>query len=234
MAKKKTEYYIAVLVPTRGLLFTDTMMALLRELSSMPHAFFFTKDLPLPDCRNALVKSARSCGVPFTHYLMVDDDVIIPEGGIQAMLDLHQPVVVIDYPTHALGIGANTGNVAYTVWKEGDTPEGKTIAWAGLGCTLVDPAVFNKLTYPYFRKGGQFFDRDKEGKMVLYGEGNTDGGEDYEFFMDCRSVGYQVVQVPNMVAGHAKVMRHIGVVEHGKYVKQHEIHVANAIERPFK
>lgn len=226
--------YIAVLVPTRGLLFTDTMMALLRELSPMKHAFFFTKDLPIPDCRNALVKAARDCGVPFTHYLMVDDDVIIPEGGVQAMLDMEKPVVIIDYPTHAMGIGANRGNVAYTVWKKGDSTEGKVIAWAGLGCTLVEAKVFNKFTYPYFRKGGQYFDRDKQGKMVLYGNGDTDGGEDYEFYFDCKKFGYQVEQVKDMVCGHAKIMRHIGVVEQGKYVKQHEIIIANAIEEPFK
>lgn len=231
---KDSAPYVAVLVPTRGLLFTDTVMALLRELGGMRHAFFFTKDLPIPDCRNALVKSARACGVAFTHYLMIDDDVIMPDGAMQAMLDLKKPIVLIDYPTHAMGIGANRGNIAYTVWKKGDKPEGKTIAWGGLGCTLVEAQIFNKLTYPYFRKGGQYFDRDKEGKMVLYGKGDTDGGEDYEFYVDCKEAGYEISQVHGMVCGHAKVMKHIGVVEHGKYVKQHDIIIANAIEEPFK
>lgn len=226
--------YIAVLVPTRGLLFTDTVMALLRELTAFHHAFFFTKDLPLPMCRNALVKQARNCGEPFTHYLMIDDDVVIPENGLQAMLDLDSPVVLIDYPTHAMGMGANTGNIAYMTWKEGDSTEGKEICWGGLGCTLVQAGVFNTLPYPYFRKGGMLFDRDKEGKIVLYGEGGGDGGEDFEFYQDLKKKGYEIKQVHGMVAGHAKVMKHVGVIEHGKYVKQHDIHVAQAIERPFK
>lgn len=229
------EPYVAVLIPTRGTLFTDTIRSLLQELAPYRHAFFFTKDQPIPDCRNLLVREARRCGIPFTHYLMVDDDVILPEGGLDAMLEAKEPAIIIDYPTHALGKGANRGNVAYDKWLPGETDvAGRSIAWAGLGCALVDPAIFNKLRYPYFRKGGKLFDRGKEGELILYGEGGGDGGEDYEFYQDLKAQGYQVKQVEGMVAGHAKIMRHVGVVEQGKYLKQHDIHIANKIEAPFK
>lgn len=226
---------IAVLIPTRGTLFTKTVAALDRELGKIPHATFYTTDLPIPDCRNKLVEQALDCGVPFTHLLMVDDDVIIPEGGVQAMLDKNEPVTLIDYPSHyTSGEGKNTGNVAYDQWLPGEDTKGKTILWAGLGCTLVQTDVFKKLQRPYFRRGGQMFDRLRNGKKILYGIAGGQAGEDYEFYSDCIKAGYTVTQVDGMVAGHAKIMRHVGIVEEGKYVKQHDIHIADKIERPIK
>ena len=226
---------LAVLIPTRGLIFTKAVAALDRELVRIPHVRYYTTDLPLPDCRNELVERALDSGVGFTHLLMVDDDVIVPEGGVQAMLDLYVDIALIDYPNHWTSAeGKNKGNVAYDNWQPGDPTEGKEILWAGLGCTLVKVGVFAKLKRPYFRKGGQMFDRLRNGKKVLYGIAGGDGGEDYEFYTDCREQGYTVNQVPNMTAGHAKVMRHIGVIEQGKYVKQHDIVIENTIKEPIK
>lgn len=226
---------IAVLIPTRGLLFTEMMSALDRELSQYRHTRYYTVDLPIPDCRNALVQKAQDSGLPFTHYLMVDDDVILPKGGLKAMLDMDKDIVLIDYPSHWMSAeGKNKGNVAYKNWLPGEPTEGKEILWAGLGCTLVKAELFEKLEKPYFRRGGQMFDRLRNGRKVLYGIAGGDGGEDYEFYQDCLSKGYVIHQVHGMTAGHAKVMRHVGVVEQGKYVKCHEIKIENVIEEPLK
>lgn len=223
------EPIVAVLIPTRGTLFSLTAAALDRELGRYKHVKYYTVDLPIPDCRNALIKQAQDSGLPFTHYLMVDDDVIIPQGGLDAMFALDTEVAIIDYPTHWMGKHANEGNIAY------DSTNKDEILWAGLGCTLVKTGVFEKLERPYFRSGGAFYDQLRNGKKVLYGARvNSAGGEDYEFFTDCRTLGYKVVAVPGMVAGHAKIMRHIGVMEQDKYVKQHDIFIADTIERPNK
>jgi hypothetical protein len=192
-----------------------------------------TDDLPIPDCRNALVEGVM--GVEgLTHVLMVDDDVILPKGGLKAMLDMDADCVIIDYPTHWMGKGEGTGTATYDNWKIGEDFVGKEIIWAGLGCCLVKAEVFNRLEKPYFRKGGQLFDRDKNGKVHLYGLAGGDGGEDFEFFQDLRKIGIKVTQVPGMVAGHAKVMKQVGVITPGKYVTRHEIIVADKINRPLK
>lgn len=235
MAEIRMKPLIAVLIPTRGLVFTKTIAALDSEMFKHPHVRFYTTDLPIPDCRNELVQRALDSGIEFTHLLMVDDDVIIPPGGVQAMLDMDEDVVVIDYPSHwTHEKGKNKGNVAYDNWQPGDDTEGKEIVWAGLGCTLVKTSVFDKLKRPYFRRGGQLFDRLRNGKKVLYGIAGGDGGEDFEFYTDLREAGFVIHQVKDMVAGHAKVMRHVGVVEQGKYIKQHEIVIEQSIEEPIK
>lgn len=220
---------IAVLIPTRGTLFTQTVSALDRELAKYPHVRFYTTDLPIPDCRNALVQKAIDSGIAFTHYLMVDDDVIMPQGGLDAMLEVDEDIVVIDYPTHWMGGEAkHTGNVAYT------DDSRKEISWAGLGCTLVTKKVIDSLDKPYFVSGGQYFDTIRGGKKVLYGKRLSHGGEDVEFFFALKEKGFDIHKVDGMIAGHAKILRHIGVVEQGKYAKQHDIHVADKIDRPFK
>lgn len=215
---------IAVLIPTRGLIFTKTQMALIRELTPYDHAYFYTYDLPIPDCRNALVEAAKKSEIVFTHYLMIDDDVILPEGGLKAMLEANVDVAVIDYPTHWMGKGANTGTAVYS---------GEELLFAGLGCVLVKADAQAKL--PPFRRGGRYMDVDKKGRKVLYGEQvNNDGGEDFEWFQDAKNAGLTIKMIPNLVAGHAKVMKHIGVITPGKYISQHDIHVADRIDKPLK
>lgn len=225
---------LAVLIPTRGFIFTKTMMALIRELSAFDHAYFFTYDIPLPDSRNALVQSAVDSKIPFTHYLMIDDDIVLPELGIKDMLILDKPIVLIDYPSHWMGKGANTGTAVYDEWLEGDPVEGRPVLFGGLGCSLIKKEVIEALEQPYFRKGGKQFDRDKKGKIHLYGVGSGDGGEDFEFYQDCKAKGFEITMVHGKVCGHAKVMKHIGVITPGKYVTQHDIIIANKIERPLK
>ena len=226
---------IILLMPTRGLIFTKAIEALDRELREFPHARAYTTDLPLPDCRNKLIEIAKSQQLyPFDYYLLMDDDVIIPNGGLKAMLKLDADVAFIDYPAHFLGKNEGLGTAAYKIWKEGMKPEECEVEWGGLGCVLTKAEVFKRISPPYFRKGGRLYERDKNGQVVYYGESGGDGGEDFEFFQDCKKLGMSIKQVPNMVAGHAKVMRHIGIVESGKYVKQHEIHIANEIKKPWK
>lgn len=234
MKKKKQQPLIAVCMPTRGTLFTATLSSLLRECTPFPHAWFMTTDLPIPDCRNRLVEDALDSGIEFTHLLLIDDDNILPVGGLQAMLDMDKEIVILDYPSHYGGKAAKRGNTAYDNWKQGESTEGKEILWAGLGCTLVKTEIFKKLKRPYFRSGGQFFDTLRNGRKVLYGIRQSSGGEDYEFFTDCRNAGFKIHAVPGMTAGHAKIMRHIGVLQEGKYALQHDIDTVWTVEQPLK
>jgi hypothetical protein len=227
-----TKPLIAVCMPTRGLVFTKTLEGLLSNVGEYDHFWSVCDDLPLPESRNKVVEEALTKKP--THLLLIDDDVVMLEGTLTEMLKSKKPVVIVDYPTHWMGKGEGTGMAVYDQWKEGDSLEGKKMLWAGLGCVLVGASVFEKLPKPYFRKGGQLFDRDKNGKVTLYGIAGGDGGEDYEFFHDLRENGIEYQMLHIVTAGHAKVMKHVGVVSPGKYVKQHDIHVAYEVVRPLK
>lgn len=203
---------------------------MLRQLVTYDHVFFFTDNLPIPDCRNKLVEDALDSNLNFTHLLMVDDDVILPSGAVDAMFEMDKKIVLVDYPSHYMGANKNMGNVAY------ESDKRKEILWGGLGCTLVKREVFDKLKRPYFRRGGDIFDVvGKDKKKVFYkkSEGNH-GGEDYEFFKDCRNAGMIIHQVEGMVCGHAKVMKHVGVVQPDKYISCHDIKIEDKIDRPWK
>lgn len=231
------KYIIGVLIPTRGTVFTRTMTAAMRETSPYANFWFTTTDLPLPESRNSLIKAAIDSKIPFTHYLLVDDDVVMPEGSLDRMLKLNVDVAIVDYPTHWMGNSnaAKTGNIAYVEYDEATGKHGETIAWAGLGCTLVRSDVFHRIAKPWFRLGGRPFERDKKGMLVFTGiVEDPKGGEDFEFFFDCHQQKMTIARVPDMIAEHGKIMRHIGVMTQGKYQSSHDIMYADSIERPGK
>lgn len=224
---------IGVLIPTRGLIFTKTIESLLNNLVDLDYKFYFTTDLPIPDCRNELAKQALKDKC--THLLWIDDDVIFPDNNrLTTMLFVDQPVVIMDYPTHFMGKMKDTGITAFEDWTEGMETEGKKVAWSGLGCCLVKAEVFDQLEYPYFRRGGHKFVRDDLGAITYYGEGEGDGGEDFEFFYDLKQKGIEPFLIRGKNCIHAKVLEYVGVVSQGKYKTCHTIHYADKISKPNK
>lgn len=237
---------IAVLIPTRGTIFTRTMMSVLREVSGKEHSFYMTEDIPLPDSRNVLVQKALESSV--THFLLVDDDIDLPVGSLDRMLDKNEPIVIIDYPTHWIGENAgNTGNVAYNYWLprcEGECKhdpkvheiKGKEIMWAGIGCALIKREVFETIKPQWFEVGGKMFLRkQKTGEIYYTGFVQSQGGgEDFVFYQKAKEKGYKINLIEDMVCGHGKMMKHIGVLTPGKYVSQHDLKFNYKIDRPIK
>jgi glycosyltransferase involved in cell wall biosynthesis len=224
---------IAVLIPTRGTVFTRAIESVLDQ-APKDTLYFFTHDLPIPDCRNALLRMAMDSEADV--FLMLDDDNILPEGGLKKLLDSKADIAFLDYPSHFMGSNKKRGVTVYDNYREGWEVDITKVIFSGLGCVRITREAVLKLGYPEweFRKGGQLFDRDERGKMVLYGVAGGDGGEDFEFFMDAKEKGLTIEQIPNTYAGHAKIMRHVGVVQPGKYITTHDIHYAFEVEKPVK
>jgi hypothetical protein len=132
-----TSCKIAVIFPSRGLCFSQTAEELLDNLEGYDYDLFFAHGLPIPDCFEKPVREALRGS--YTHVWLVEDDMILPEGTLDAMLLMDAPVVACDYPVSKSGQGA--------IMK---SAEGK-IVFAGTGCLLVKRAVFDALTPPYFR-----------------------------------------------------------------------------------
>jgi len=128
---------IAVILPSRGLMFSQTADEILQNLKGIPHRFFFAHKLSIPECFETPTNRALE-DPEVTHLLFVEDDMILPPTILQKMLDMDVAAVTADYPTTDYGGGA--------VFKV----KGKII-FCGTGCTLIKREVFDELKKPYFR-----------------------------------------------------------------------------------
>jgi hypothetical protein len=220
-------------MPTRGTIFTKAQVAFEQEMIENGQLPFTlrTDNQPIPDCRNNLAEQGLKTQA--THFLLLDDDVIMPVGGLKRLIEADTDIAFIDYPMHYEGSRwGNMGTATYDNWLPGDPTEGKPIKWAGLGCTLVKREVFEKMAVP-FKLLGQAFRRDDKGKMIL---DKSDlelggGGEDAYFFIEAQKLGFKVKQVEGC-CGHARFARIVGAFNEGKYSTQHKIVVNNVVEKP--
>lgn len=128
---------LAVIVPSRGLMFSETAEELYKELIGVNHRWFFSVGNSLPDCFNIPVEQALA-DKSITHILICEDDMIIPKGVLKVMLKVKYPVVALDYPFK--------GNDATTL----HAPDGSAI-YTGTGFILIARQLLEKIPKPYFR-----------------------------------------------------------------------------------
>jgi hypothetical protein len=166
---------VAVILPSRGLMFSQTADEILQNLRSIPHKIFFSHRKPIPDCFEEPMNKALQ-DPDFTHLWFIEDDMILPPDCLERMLAMDKAVVTTDYPTTDYGGGA--------VFKV----KGRII-FAGTGCTLVKRVVFDELKPPYFRTDicwnvknyGEFI------KIIAVKRGKANDGyglHDVNFFMN--------------------------------------------------
>lgn len=127
---------IAVILPSRGMMFSRTAEELLNNLEGYDYDIFFSHGLPIPLCfEKPTVKALYGS---YSHLWYVEDDMILPEGTLDAMLIADVPVATMDYPVSREGQG---------VVFEADG----RILFTGTGCLLVKREVFDIVRPPYFR-----------------------------------------------------------------------------------
>jgi hypothetical protein len=223
---KRRYMKIIVAMPTRGLIITEVQMALDRELSANEQIpiVLYSYDIPLPISRNYLIESALK--LDWDSILLIDDDVILPEGGLKQLIDLDVDVAVMDYPARMLQGGLQVSTAVLD--------KDKSLAWAGLGSTLVKRKVFEKLAQPWFIFTNHKINRDKDGRIGFYAgqqqESNTfSGGEDVHFFLQCRKEGFSM-KVTKKIAKHCYLDHIVSPVANSRYQQQHKITKRDKIE----
>lgn len=169
---------IATVIPTRGLLFAETIRSLLRNGITAP---MIISGKPIPDAYNEGVEKARSEHA--SHILFVEDDMQLPDRCVQKMLEMEQPIVALDYPVD---------NGCSTVCRS----DGEVL-WCGLGCILIDMRVFEALEKPWFTTqhsyqiiGEEPFEVEKRENRSKY------GGHDINFCMEARGCGFSITIYP--------------------------------------
>lgn len=128
---------IAVILPSRGLMFSETADEILQNLEGYEYEIFFAHGLPIPECfEKPLTRALKG---DYSHIWIVEDDMILDSGVLDSMLIMDSPVVTMDYPVDKKGQGVVFSDRAARV------------VFTGTGCLLIKHAVFDKLAKPYFR-----------------------------------------------------------------------------------
>ncbi len=147
---------VAVVIPSRGLVFSASADEIMQNVRGIPHTFYFSHKRPIPECFELpVLKALKDATV--THLWLVEDDMIIPPDTLQTMLDMDVAVVTADYPTNKNGMGA--------VFRDAG---GKPLIM-GTGCTLVKREVFDELKAPYFRTDIRWNVKNMDGYIKIAG-----------------------------------------------------------------
>lgn len=128
---------VGVILPSRGLMFSQTADELLQNLKGIPHRIYFSHRKPIPECFEKPANKAL-IDEDITHLWFVEDDMVLAKGTLEAMLKEDANAVTCDYPVTKDGRGA----VFYD--------KGGRVVFCGTGCLLVKREVFFNLKPPYF------------------------------------------------------------------------------------
>ena len=134
---------LAVIIPSRGLMFSQTLEELLGELEGIEYEIYWAHEKSLPECFNDPTERALADPSNFA-LLIVEDDMIIPKGILREMFDRKYPVTSLDYPFQQNGDS--------TVLHD---PKGFAY-WTGTGFMLVARQVLENMEKPIWRTDTTF------------------------------------------------------------------------------
>lgn len=186
---------LAVVVPSRGLMFSETLEELLGELEGFNYQIFWAHAKSLPQCFNDPTEEALADPDVYA-VLFCEDDMIIPKGILKKMFAVKYPVVALDYPFQ----------------QDGDStclhdPQGMAF-WTGTGFMLVARQILENLEKPIWRTDrtfDPFIDKDtihfwpRKLNKVFYGL------HDLNFGMVLYSAGVPIY-VMTQTAGQRKLV----------------------------
>lgn len=134
---------LAVILPSRGLMFSQTLEELLRELEGFNYEIFWAHEKSLPDCFNDPTEEALADPDVFA-VLICEDDMILPRGILRRMFEQNYPVVALDYPFQQDGDATTLHD-----------PDGKAF-WTGTGFILINRQVLEQMEKPIWRTNRTF------------------------------------------------------------------------------
>jgi len=208
---------LAVVLPSRGLMYSETFEELLNELQDFRYEIFWAHERPLPECFNEPTERALADPEVYA-VLIVEDDMIIPKGILKKMFAQNYPVVALDYPFK------NNGDS--TVLND---PNGYAY-WSGTGFLLVAKGILESFPKPIWRtdtaydtmiKGNQLLFCPRKLKKIAYGL------HDVHFGMVLYSQGLPV----KMMARTAGQRKLVSLGKAGTNNGRHEIRTIDKVGR---
>lgn len=199
---------IAVVLPSRGLIFAEVEQALSDNLKGYPYRTYRSFTLPIPDCQNYLTDLALTDHPDYILY--VEEDTVMPDGAVDDMIMQKADIACIDYSVN--------GYSCITKDQKG------TPLWCGLGCTLVKREVFDKLEKPYFRSDKLLLLNSWPNIEWIDAGAQGYGGQDIYFCVKAREAGFTIKQVK----GEAK---HLKLEELGRREVNNGLHIISQKEK---
>lgn len=161
-----SSYNIAIILPTRGLMYAETFKEVLENVQEYAYEIFWSHGNPLPLCFNKPLAEALKKN--FTHVWMVEEDMVIPNGTLKALLEADEEIIACDYPlveAPSCTIHRDPRGVAY---------------FTGTGCLLAKFEVFKQMKQPIFRSDILWMINNSGNKLVLTPE-KTNPDQAYGF-----------------------------------------------------
>lgn len=185
---------LAIIMPSRGLIFSETIEEVLREVRSLDCEWdiFFSHCVPIPECFNNPTDEALAG--QYTHLWFVEEDMILPQGILKELLAVGTPVVTADYPVN--------GGMCITYNDKGD------VMYAGTGCLLVKREVFDRLERPIWDTTHKYGpDSRLLGIRAGYELEDIYGQHDIHFYMTIRGLGIPI-GVAKSLCGQRRVVEY--------------------------
>jgi|ERR1035437_2366405 hypothetical protein len=182
---------IGIIVPTRGMVYSQTIEAIERERKNYETTLYISHNLPIPEGHNELCNKALGDGNDY--ILLIEEDVVIPARAIEKMLASNADIACIDY-----GVSG---------WSCVTRDQRAEILWCGLGCTLIKREVFEALEKPYLRTDMVLDLPDFKWRQLpeQYVKTRNYGSLDIWFFTKAREKGFKIVQVEDEEAIHLQL-----------------------------
>lgn len=197
---------VRIVQPSRDTPKFSSLAAATREAHSIGAHYEISSGNPVEHNRNVIVQRFMDDDTLPTHLCMIDDDVIVPQGALAAMLDARKPVVSL--PTPFIMDGCTFSNCA--PWPadgvfDRSLPTGPTwVSWimrsiapvpqqicaTGFGCVLIERHVFDMLQRPWFA----FQRGDVPGEDIY--------GEDVYFSRACLAANVEMWALPWLSCSH--------------------------------
>lgn len=203
---------IAVILPTRGMVFTEVEKAIELERSEFSIGVFRSSNLPIPHGHNELSEIASQL-IDVTHLWFLEEDTIPPTYALHNLLATNSDIACIDY-------GVNGWSC---ITKEKTTKE---ILYCGMGCTLIKREVFETLEKPWFRSDKMF--RINDGKWIDVDPSKQYGLQDIWFCAQARHAGFRIVQVPGecrhlklKALGQSEINSGLHIIEEKPQISKH-------------
>lgn len=178
---------VGVVIPSRGLIFAQTVKTLHKALSGYDFSLHLPIGLNIPDCFNVGVLEALDSHCDY--IWIVEEDMLLPGLVLDRLFEAEADIALCDYPDKKTG-------------KKFSQFSSDGFEYSGIGCCLIKAEVFKKMEYPYFRKALYNLVDDKPVFVKFREPGDGYGGHDVHFYQEAKRLGFSIEMINEDRVGH--------------------------------